>query len=253
MIISVAQAQIFFLVLTRVLAILVQAPIFGNQSIPSLVKLGLGFGISILIVPWKPLPAETQAIPLLTFGFAVLQELIIGVLAGFAVSLIFAAFQIAGSVMDMVSGFSAAQIFNPAFGETGALMDQFYMMVAMLFFLLINGHHYLLAGVKRTFDLIPVMSPLPSIPPERIMYYTNGFIASGVQMALPILVALFFTDITMGLLAKVAPQINVFFLGLPVKIWVALVSVSLSLNYLMPRMYALFQQIGPRMIGILGA
>jgi flagellar biosynthesis protein FliR len=253
MIISIAQTQLFFLALTRVLAILVQVPVFGSEIIPNQVKVGLGFILAMIVVPWNPLPVDAVAVPWLAFAVLILQELIIGLLAGFAAALTFGAFQITGKLIDMSSGFGAGQVFNPAMSEAGGTMDQFFVLVVMLYFLLTNGHHIFLIGLQNTFKLLPLNQPLPAINPEALLQISSGLITSGVQMALPVVGALFLTDLTLGLLAKVAPQINVFFLGLPIKVWVGIFGLSLLFGMLVPSLDRAFKNIGPRMLQILGA
>jgi flagellar biosynthesis protein FliR len=252
MIISIGQFQLFFLALTRVLAILIQVPVFGGPMIPNQVKLALGVVLSLIVIPWQPLTPETAAMPFLSFIFAISRELIIGVLAGFAGTLTFGAFQVAGKLMDMSSGFGAGQIFNPAMGDTGSAMDQLFTLVALLFFLITNGHHTFLLGLQKTFVVLPLNMPLPDLAPARLLQMTAGFILIGVQLSLPVVGALLLTDLTLGMLAKVAPQVNVFFLGLPIKVWVGVMGLMLVFSSVVPIMGDMFHNLGNRMLEILG-
>jgi len=253
MIISIAQTQLFFLALTRVLAIVVQIPVFGSEIVPNQMKVGLGVLLTIIIIPWNPLPADAAYVPWLAFAGLVLREMIIGLLAGFAAALTFGAFQITGKLIDMSSGFGAGQVFNPAMSEAGGTLDQFFILVVTLYFLLTNGHHVFLLGLRDTFTLLPINQPLPELNPEALLKISSGLITSGVQMALPVVGALFMTDLTLGLLAKVAPQINVFFLGLPIKVWVGIFALSLLFGLFIPSLDRAFKNIGPRMLQIIGA
>ncbi|HEX7556173.1 MAG TPA: flagellar biosynthetic protein FliR [Leptolinea sp.] len=253
MIISIAQTQLFLLALTRVLAILVQIPVFGSEVIPNQVKIGLGVILTMIVIPWSPLPVDAIATPWLAFAGLVFRELVIGFLAGFAAALTFGAFQTAGKLIDMSSGFGAGQVFNPAMSEAGGTLDQFFILVVMLYFLLTNGHHVFLLGLNDTFKLLPLNQPLPELNPEALLRISSGLITSGVQMAIPVVGALFLTDLTLGLLSKVAPQINVFFLGLPIKVWVGIFALSLLFGVLVPSLDRAFKNIGPRMLQILGA
>ncbi len=253
MIISIAQAQLFFLALTRVLAILVQVPVFGSEVVPTQTKIGLGAVLAIIVLPWNPLPANVDAIPWMLYAALIMRELIVGLLAGFAAALTFGAFQITGKLIDMSSGFGAGQVFNPAMSEAGGTLDQFFILVVMLYFLLTNGHHVFLQGLQATFVVLPLNQALPEINPGALLTLTSGLITAGVQMALPVVGALFLTDLTLGLLSKVAPQINVFFLGLPIKVWVGIFALSLMFNFFIPSLDQAFKNLGPRMLQILGA
>ena len=253
MTISVAQFQIFFLALTRVLAILVQVPVLGGNNIPAQTRIAFGILLTAILVPWQPLPADAATIPLLAFAASILRELIIGLLAGFAANLTFGAIQIAGEMMAQAAGFSAARILNPMMGDSSSPFDQMFVMVALMVFLLVDGHHVFIAALKRTFDLIPVNSPLPAFLAKPMIDLTAQLIAAGIQMALPVVGALFLTDLSLGLLARVAPQVQVFFLGLPAKVALGLMALSLTLAILMPNLVDYMRAIGPWMLKLLGS
>ncbi len=253
MIVSIAQFQYFFLVVTRVLMILIQIPFLGGSSIPNQFKLALGIVLSLVVIPWDAVGQAEQVLPVLSFAAAILQELIVGLLVGFAAILTFGAFQIAAKVMELGSGFTAGQVFNPTLGDIGSAFDQLFLMVVVLFFFITNGHHVFLLGITRSFDILPVMAPLETIPIERVVFYFASFFSFGVQIALPVFGAILMADLALGLLAKVAPQIQVFFLGLPIKVWLGLAGLMLSFQIFLPLIRNLFQDLGQRMLGLLGA
>jgi flagellar biosynthetic protein FliR len=252
MIVSLPQAQIFFLALTRILAILIQVPVLGGNTIPTQVRIAFGLVLTIIVVPWQPLAADAQVIQLLPFAFSILRELVIGMLAGFAATLTFGAVQIAGEMMTLGAGFSASRILNPILGEGGSPIDTLFTLFAVTLFLVINGHHVFILSLRHTFDLIPVGAPLPSFLAEPLLRLTAQIIALGIQMALPVIAALFLTDLTLGLLARVAPQVQVYFLGLPAKIGIGLIVISLTLAIGMPQLTSYLQGIGPWMLKLMG-
>lgn len=252
MTVSVPQAQIFFLALTRVLALLIQVPVLAGRSTPDPIKLGLGLLITIVIVPWQPLPADAPTLDLINFTSAIFREILIGTLAGFASTLIFGALQVAGTLMGLGSGFSAGQILNPTFGDTGSAMDQVFVILATLLFLVMDGHHVFLIGMRRIFLAIPINQPLPSLDMARFVGMSSELITAGVQMSLSVMGILLLTDIAMGLLARIAPQIQVYFLGMPVKIGVGIIVLGLSLTALFPVISDMFRSMLPRMLFLLG-
>jgi flagellar biosynthesis protein FliR len=254
MTISIAQAQLFFLALTRILAMVVQLPMLGGQSIPNQVKLGLGVLLTAIMLPWQhPLSPDAAAIPTFAFAIQIAQELLIGLLAGFAATLTFATLQIAGELMGLGSGFSSSRVINPTLGQGGGALDQLFVMVAMLLFLVLNGHQIFLMGLQRSFSVIPLGTNLPGIPLERVVYLFAQTVSVGIQLALPVMGALLLTDLTLGLLAKVAPQVQVFFLGLPIKIGVSLFVLMLAFEAFFPTLSDLFSKIGVNMLKLLGA
>ncbi|NMC12032.1 MAG: flagellar biosynthetic protein FliR [Chloroflexi bacterium] len=251
--VSVIQAQLFFLSLSRILAAIIYVPVLGGRNVPNVVKIGFGLVLTMIIIPTLPQPEYSEAMPAVVYGFAMAKEVIIGALAGFAALLTFNALQITGNLMGIVSGFSSANILNPALEDNGTAMDQMFLITAFLVFLAVNGHHLFLLGLERTFTIIPVNSPLPEFSLTNYLRMASQFITAGVQMALPVVGALLLTDITLGLLARVAPQVHVFFLGIPLKIGIGLVALALTIIMLAPNLYNIFTHIGEYTLKLLGA
>lgn len=248
MTISVAQAQLFFLAFTRIMAIIIHIPVFGGQNIPTQVRIGLGLVLALVLIPWQPLPPETVAVGFLAYGVAIAKEILIGTLIGFAADLAFGAIQVAGAAMGMGSGFESSRIFNPALGEGGSAFDQIFVMTATMVFLMIDGHHLVLIALQKTFDALPLNSPLPFNGLETIMLTTAAFISAGIHLALPVMTALLLTDLTLGLLARVAPQVQVYFLGLPVKVAVALLALGMTFAVISPSLISMFKMMGENML-----
>jgi flagellar biosynthetic protein FliR len=243
----------FTLALTRILAIIIHVPVLGGRSVPDPVKIGFGLVLAMVILPWQPLPPEAASLSSVAFGFAMGKEALVGTLAGYAAVLTFGAVQIAGNLMSLGSGFQAGHILNPALEDSGSSIDQVLLITAFLLFLVFNGHHAFLLGLQRTFALIPLNSPLPELEAGPLMALASGMILAGVQMALPVMGTLLLADLTLGLLARVAPQVQVFFLGVPLKIGLGLLALSLTIIALAPNLNELFQSLGERMLKLLGA
>lgn len=252
MLISVAQAQLFFLAFTRVMAVIIAIPMLGGQMIPVQVRIGLGLLLTAVLVNWVPLPAEAESIPLFPFAVAVGREILIGTLSGFAAYLTFGAVQMAAEMMGLGSGFGAGRVLNPALADPSSAFDQLIILVAFLLFMIMDGHHSVILALQRTFVIIPVNAPLPDLSAEVLLRMTAQLILSGLQMALPVVAALLMTDLTLGLLARVAPQIQVFFLGMPLKVGISLIMVTLLLRVISLPLAEMFRSIGPRMLQLLG-
>jgi len=252
MTVSIPQAQLFFLALTRVLALLIQVPVLAGRATPDPIKLGLGLLVTIVIVPWQPLPPDAPILDLLQFTSSIFNELLIGTLAGFASALVFGALQTAGTMMGLGSGFSAGQILNPTMGDTGSAMDQMFVIVATMLFLVMDGHHVFLIGIQRTFIALPINKPLPPLDLARFVGMSSEMITAGIQMSLSVMGTLLLADIALGLLARIAPQVQVFFLGMPIKIGVGFLALGISLTALFPMISEMYRSILPRMLYLLG-
>ena len=166
---------------------------------------------------------------------------------GFAADLAFGAIQMAGSAMGMGSGFESSRIFNPALGEAGSSFDQIFVMTASMIFLAIDGHHFFLIALQKTFNAVPLNGALPFNGMEAVMETTAVFISAGIHMAMPVMAALVLTDLTLGLLARVAPQVQVYFLGLPVKVVVALAAMGMTFAVIVPSLTTLFKSMAESM------
>jgi flagellar biosynthesis protein FliR len=212
------------------------------------VRIGLGFVLAMVLIPWQPLPPDTAAIGSFAYGVDIGKEILIGTLVGFAADLAFGAIQMAGSAMGMGSGFESSRIFNPALGEAGSAFDQIFVMTATMIFLLIDGHHLVLIAIQKTFTVLPLTGGLPFNGMETVINTTSMFIATGIHMALPVMAALVLTDLTLGLLARVAPQVQVYFLGLPVKVVVAMVALGMTFAVIFPSLTSLFKNMAENML-----
>lgn len=251
MTVSVAQAQLFFLALTRILAILIHVPVLAGNSVPNQVKIGLGVLLTIVMLPWEPLPPDAKSWATLAFGMAVGREVIIGTLAGYAAALAFGLLQVAAEMMGQGSGFSAGRVLNPTMGTTGSAMDQLFIMMAMLIFFVMNGHHAFLLGVQKTFTVLPLNQPIPELSPQLVMRLTAEMVAAGIQISMPVLGAVLLTDLSLGLLARVAPQMQVYFLGVPLKVGIGLLALSASLGLFAPQLAGIFDALGDNIVRLL--
>jgi flagellar biosynthetic protein FliR len=235
-----------------VLAIIIHVPVLAGPLVPNPIKIGLGVLLSMVLVPWKTLPPDAPSMATFTFGFAVGRELLIGTLAGYASVLTFGMLHITGELMGMGTGFTAGRLFNPALESSGSALDQVFVFAATLLFFLLDGHHSFLLGLYRTFDILPLNSPLPDFSLDVLLHMTAELIMIGVQLALPILGALLLVDLALGLLNRVAPQVQVFFLGVPVKISLGLLLLALNFGALLPGISSSIHEIGFRLVRLLG-
>jgi flagellar biosynthetic protein FliR len=174
---------------------------------------------------------------LLPFVSLAVGEAVIGLAIGFTTSLVFAAVQSAAHLISLQTGFNAAEVLNPMNDGSNTVLETFYSMFATVVFLGINGHHWIIAGMQHTFDVLPVGSALtPDLMSDRVLALTGEMWIVALQIALPVVGAALLTDVALGLLARTVPQMNVFMVGMPLKILVGLLLLLISLqpmtNYL---------------------
>lgn len=211
----------FLLVAARVTALLLLTPVFGGRQVPVPTKVGFGLLVAFLVTAAAgPLDLGLSgAAYLLALG----RELGAGLLAGFTVQLLFAAFQMAGGLAGLQMGLGFAGSINPASGQSETVLDQFYYVAAILVFLAIDGHHRLLLALEHFFVLVPLNTFSPDwLMGQRLVGLFSGLFTFAVQLALPIIGPLLLVDVALGLLSRVTPQLQVFFLGMPLKLAVGL-------------------------------
>lgn len=248
MTISVAQAQLFFLAFTRIMAIMIHIPVLGGQNIPAQVRIGLGFALALVLIPWQPLPVDAPSLGAWAYGLAIAREIVVGTLVGYSADLAFGAIQMAGAAMGMGSGFESSRIFNPTMGDAGSAFDQIFVMTATMIFLIIDGHHLILIAIQKTFEAVPLNGTLVFNGLDTIMNTTSTFIAAGIHLALPVMAALILADLSLGLLARIAPQVQVYFLGLPVKVAVSLLALGLTFTVISPYLSSLYKAMAENML-----
>ena len=223
----------FLLIFCRISSFLITAPVFSTRNVPATFKIGLAFFISLIAFALVGLKQPTEIDGL--YFLQVLKEVLIGLLIGFAAYMFFTAVQIAGSFIDMQMGFAIANMIDPMTGASSPLMGNFKFMLAMLLFLSFNGHHYLIQAIVESYQWAPLDSVLfarlydGSISTFLVETFAKVF-AIAFQMSAPIVVALFLADIGLGILAKTAPQFNIFVVGLPLKIMLGLVLLLLMVT-----------------------
>jgi flagellar biosynthetic protein FliR len=221
----------FILVLARVTPLFVIAPLFSSQIIPPHVRGIIAVGISVGLAP---IALHGQHIPTdpLTLVALVIEGLLVGFGFAFTLAVLMAAVESAGGVIDVLSGFSYGQLINPANGQESAVVQRFYSLVGTLIFLVIGGDAWTLRGLDRTFTLVPLTSGprLSSLVGGAEQVFSTVFTAA-LEVAAPVLVALLITDVAFGVVSRVVPQLNIFAVGFPTKVAVAMLVVGASLPF----------------------
>ena len=217
------QFHIFLLVLLRVSALLMVAPIFGHRTWLARAKVGLAFTVSIILFPIvadQPLDVPAGVLP---YALMMIREVLMGVVMGFVVLLLFVGIQFAGQVAGLQMGFGIVNVIDPQSSNQLSIMGQFLNILAILLLLSLNGHHTILTGLVTSFETIPLGGVvLKAGLMQKMIAITAEVFIIGVKIAAPIMTALFLVTAAMGVLARTVPQMNVFMVGFPVQISVGL-------------------------------
>jgi flagellar biosynthetic protein FliR len=252
--IPLLQLQIFFLIFFRVAAILMSMPIINGNSIPFLFKFGLALGASIVLFPLLDLKVFPVLTDLSSFVVGAVGEILLGVIIGMAVNLIFVGLQIAGQLSGYQMGMALAEVIDPADGEQIPLLAQFFQIFAFLIFLTVNAHHWFLRALADSFHLVPPLGfKLSGSLIEQLMRVAGNMFVIAIKVGAPVIAALLLTTIALGLIARTVPQMNVFFVAMPLKIMIGLMFVGFSLPYLSSFLNAVFRKLGDMIFVLLKA
>jgi flagellar biosynthesis protein FliR len=232
----------------RTLALFTSAPVLSSRAVPVRIKVGLALLIAVASQASLPLmpvvPLDSAA------GLAmVAQQVLIGVTLGFSARVVFAAVEFAGELIGLQMGLNFAGFFDPATGSQGTATSRFFTAVGSLLFIVINGHLLLSVAVMRSFEVFPVAAePLSFITKLQPQVWGAEVFRLGLWIALPIVTMLLFVNLVLGVISRVAQQIQIFSVGFSITLSVGLVGTLLTLPMLqaplvaaMERMLALFQ------------
>ena len=221
----------FFLVLTRLVPLFLFAPLFSSKLVPmrvrGIVEVALAVGLSPLALAGAEPPTDALAL-----GGLVVKELLVGLAFAFAVGMLLAALQVAGSFIDTLIGFAFGAAVDPLTGNQGTVMSQLYGIVGVIVFVAINGDQIVIRGFAETYELVGLLETpeLMALLDGAIEAFT-GLFAAALQVAAPVLLALILTDAAFGLVTRVVPQLNVFSVGLPAKVLVGMLVSAASLPF----------------------
>jgi len=242
------QAPIFALVLFRVGGLLVLAPLLGAASIPAKVKVLIALVLSAAIFSLVPQPA---AAPNNAWGLALAigNELLIGISMGFTLSLMFLGVRVGAELVSQQMGWSLARLVDPSSEVSSTVLAQFYVLLATLIYVLMNGHISLLHSLIQTFDTMPLLAAGVAGSVQALFESTiTAAFMLGIQVAGPALTAIFLATLALGFVSRTMPQLNILAAGFPIRITLALfiliTSLELTCNLFEHSIIWVLQEIG---------
>ncbi len=233
--ISTAEIIRFVIVLLRISGIMLFAPFFGNQSVPLQIRAAFVLVTAYVLAPSLPISAIPEGIGLGGITGLAAGEILSGILLGFAASCVFAGMQFAGQVISFQLGFSLINQFDPQTSVQAPVFSFLHNYVGLLFFLLINGHHWFLLAISESFGPLPIggFRIQGSFLQWMIELSAQVFVI-GLRIAGPVILVTIIVDIVLGIIGRAAPQIQIIIVGMPLKILVGLGCLSFSF-YFLPR------------------
>ena len=226
-----AMLALFFFPLVRILAWLSFDPLLGNRTVPMRMRVVLGFVLTLAIAPILPSAPQVALVSgegLLTL----LQQIAIGAVLGISLRIVFAIIEVAGSFMGMQMGLSFALMFDPINGAQTPVVSQFLVLTTTLVLFAFNGHHLVIAALAQSFVDVPIGTTLAAPGFAAVVHWGGVMFSAGLHMALPVTAALLATNLTIGMMSRAAPQLNIFAIGFPLTLGAGFLVLYFTLAYL---------------------
>lgn len=218
--------------LARISGLMLTAPVLGARTIPVRVKVGLALVLTLVLMPLAPPPGKVDPLSLVAL-ITVMQQMVVGAAMGFALKLAFEAMSLGGELVASSMGLSFAQTVDPAHGQSAPMLGQFYLLLATLIFLAMNGHLELIALLATGMHGASWQMAMPS---GNTLWSLVGFashlFSGAVLVALPALASLLVVNLGFGAISRAAPAMNLFSIGFPISICLGFIAVWLGLRAL---------------------
>jgi len=231
---------VFLLIFVRVTAFFVTLPLFSYRTIPMPFKIGFSFFLALVMV--TTLESTNIAIDGM-YLLLLVKEILVGLFIGLIAYIILSAVQVAGGFIDFQMGFAIANVVDPQTGAQSPLIGQYFYITALLFLLSVDGHHLLIDGIFFSYEFIPLDTYIPFENESIVNFIIDTFnymFLIAFQMSIPIVGCLFLVDVALGIIARTVPQLNVFVVGLPLKIFVSFVAIFVFLGLYITLVQKLF-------------
>ncbi len=242
-VILVDKFLILLLVFVRMSSLFVITPVFGRREMPSYLKIGLAFFCSYIIVPLLG-DVQVEYTNLLSFAVIAAKEFLVGIIIGYVSFLVFSALYIAGQIIDMEIGFGMVNVLDPTMNTQVPITGNFIYILTTVLFLSMDGHHILLSALFKSYSVLPIngFAFTEAMVNNMTTIFTDVFLI-GFKISIPILAAALLSEVALGILSKTVPQMNVFVVGIPLKIGIGLLTLYVMIPIFVQIMTVTFDRM----------
>ena len=230
--VALGQLELFVLILIRLASFVYAAPFFNTANVPNRFKIGFSLALSMIVYSLHP-DMAVQYDNIIDYCIIVVQELIVGILLGAVSSFAVQIIQFSGKIIDMDIGLSIAQIYDPTTRMQVGIMGNFYYYLVMLLLIVSGLHRYLVAAIVETYNAIPVGGvKFSSTIYTDILKFVSEYFVIGFRIALPVFAVMLLVNCILAIMAKVSPQMNMFVVGIQLKLFVGLLVIYFTISML---------------------
>lgn len=235
--------ELFLLILVRMSSLFVVTPVFGGRNVPSYLKIAFAFFCSIIMLNLLK-EADVAYTNIFSYASIIAKELAIGIILGFTSYLVISALYLAGQIIDIQIGFGMVNVLDPMHDTQVPLTGNFIYIISLLFFLLMNGHHVLLTALFKSYSILPIDSFVfnNALFNNMLNVFYETFVI-GFKIGIPILAASLLAEIALGILTKTVPQMNVFVVGMPMKVGVGMLTLMAMMPMFISTMDVTFDKM----------
>ncbi|MGE4546556.1 MAG: flagellar biosynthetic protein FliR [Desulfurella sp.] len=224
--------EIFFLIFIRVASILLLAPIFSYKSIPAIVKILFSVVMAFVLYPIVKDYVNVNITNTVELIVLIVREILLGASLAFCIQFVWAGIEIAAGLISFMMGFSIANVLSPQTNTQISIITEFESLFAVLVFLAIDGHYFVIRSLVESFQLIPIGSfVINKGLIEFIVYLILTMFSVSVQILAPVVVALIITNIVFGIISRTMPQMNVLIASFPITITIGLFLLGVTFNF----------------------
>ncbi|MGE3974458.1 MAG: flagellar biosynthetic protein FliR [Bdellovibrionales bacterium] len=249
---SESEILVFLLILARISAFLVTWPILSQTQVPQHTKLLLSLLLAFMVMPATNIKAIDPRHLEDAFILLIMKEVFVGIILGFLAKMFFYTIETCGHIVSDAIGLTNAQVLNPTSDVRSSVIEQFYIILVTVFFLLINGHHYFLTALFESFRLVPVSQTSISFGfLANSGEYLQTIMLMGLKFAAPVFASLFAMNIAMGVIGRAVPQMNVLITGVSVNILFGLFIMFISLPMILSNLPEYMDQVLSKIFDVL--
>jgi flagellar biosynthesis protein FliR/FlhB len=232
------------LIILRISGFAILVPVFFPKGTPNTVKVAFALILGYILIPGITITGVSTISSTPMLILECINETVTGITLGYITNLCFTAARVAGNMMDLQIGFAMMSMFDPNSNSNTTMVEQLLYWLSMILFLMVDGHHMLITALIESFNSVSLGKFI--LMQDSIMLIIKAFtdfFSIGLKIAIPIVLIIILTDLTMGLVARAVPSLNVMILGLPVKILVGMASLVLSLGIIIKLIEGSFHEI----------
>lgn len=231
----------FLLIFMRMTGLFILSPVFGRRNVPAYVKIGVSFMMAVVLLNTVPLQSMDMINNIWLYAWTLFKELLIGMAIGYITTLAFSAILIAGQIIDFQIGFGMVNAFDPVNEVSVPIVGNLVNLISLLVFFGLDGHHVLISILFDSYKTLPVGRF--SIKPDILWYILNVFVQAfiwAIKLAIPLMAVLLLTEVMLGILSRAFPQMNVFVMGMPLRLMIGLIMLLLIVPVYVDLMEPLF-------------